>query len=99
MSLRSLRTGPKSLLTVKTCSDDYLPIDLMLRVLYRLRFLSEQHPLDITSFQYSLPLALEVFQVANLSEKQRADAEEKITLALEFVSYQSALCTSSINVN
>ena len=71
----------------------HLTIDLNLRVLYRLRFLSEQHPLDLTSFQYCLPLALEILDVAKQTEKERTEAEEQITLALEFISFQATLCT------
>ena len=66
--------------------------ELNLRVLYRLRFLSEQRPLDLTSFQYCLPLALEILDVAKRTEKERTDAEEQITLALEFLSFQATLC-------
>jgi hypothetical protein len=67
-------------------------IDLNLRVLYRLRFLSEQHPLDITSFQYCLALGLEILDVAKRSEKERSETEEQITLVLEFISFQATLC-------
>ena len=70
--------------------------DLALRVLYRLRFLSEQHPLDITSFQYCLPLALEILNIANQTEKMRNESEEQITLALEFVSFQATLCMTRL---
>lgn len=69
-------------------------VDLTLRVLYRLRFLSEQHPLDLISFQYSLPLALEILDVTKQTENERMDKEEHITLALEFISFQATLCTS-----
>ena len=69
-------------------------LDLNLRVLYRLRFLSEQHPLDIISLQYCLPLALQILDVANQTEKERTEGEEQITLALEFISFQATLCTA-----
>jgi hypothetical protein len=67
---------------------------MILRVLYRLRFLGEQHPLDLTSFQYCLPLALQVLAVAKGSEKNRSDTEEQITLALEFMSFHAGLCNN-----
>jgi hypothetical protein len=63
-------------------------------MLYRLRFVSEQHPLDLTSFQYCLPLALQILDVARQSEKERTEAEEQITLALEFISFQAMLCAA-----
>jgi hypothetical protein len=67
-------------------------LDMTLRVLYRLRFLSEQHPLDLISYQFCLPLALEVLNVSSLTDKQRTEAEEQITLVLEFISFQASLC-------
>jgi len=67
--------------------------ELNLRVLYRLRFLSEQRPLDLTSFQYCLPLALEILNVAKRTDKERTETEEQITLVLEILSFQATLCT------
>jgi len=66
---------------------------MTLRVLYRLRFLGEQHPLDLISFQFCLPLALDILNVSRLTENQRAEAEEQITLVLEFISFQASLCS------
>ena len=73
--------------------------DLSLRVLYRLRFLSEQHPLDLTSFQFCLPYALEILNVANKSDKERGETEEQVTLALEFLSFQATLCMDTERLN
>jgi len=67
-------------------------LDLNLRVLYRLKFLNETIPLDITSFQYCLPLALEILNVGSPTDKERAEAEEKITLSLLFISFHASLC-------
>jgi hypothetical protein len=63
-----------------------------LRVLYRLRFIGEQHPLDLTSFQYCLPLALQMLSLARGSEEDHSEVEEQITLALEFISFHANLC-------
>lgn len=54
--------------------------------------MSEQHPLDLISFQYCLPLTLEILDVVHRTEKERTDAEEQITLVLEFISFQATLC-------
>ena len=70
----------------------FLMLELNLRVLYRLKFSTETIPLDITSFQYCLPFALEILDVANRTESERTEAEEQITLALEFISFQATLC-------
>ena len=70
---------------------------MTLRVLYRLRFLCEQHPLDLISFQFCLPLALDILNVSPLTEKQRAEVEEQVTLVLEFISFQASLCSSSFS--
>jgi len=76
-----------------------LILDLILRVLYRLRFLSEQHPLDLTSLQYCLPLILEVLNACVRSRKTSETDEEEVTLALEFIVFQATLCKISSVLN
>jgi hypothetical protein len=76
-------------------SSHSLTSDLKLCVLYRLRFLSEQHPLDLASLQYCLPLVLEVLNASARSGKISEADEEQVTLALEFLVFQATLCEIS----
>jgi hypothetical protein len=68
--------------------------ELKLRVLYRLRFLSEQLPLDLISFQYCLPLILEILHVHKRNEEVATQDEEQITLALEFINFEASLAAN-----
>ncbi|KAK9847538.1 hypothetical protein MYU51_018633 [Penicillium brevicompactum] len=63
--------------------------ELVTRILYRLRFASEQRPFDTTSLAYVLPL---IFQVLTQNGIQEAKGEEEgtqVLLALEFLSFHS----------
>jgi HEAT repeat protein len=63
------------------------PLQLLVtRVLYRLRFLSEQRPLDIVSLAYALPLTFSVIHNGDFT-KGGDEAEEQLVLALEFISF------------
>lgn len=59
--------------------------DLVTRVLYRLRFNGEQRPFDVTSLSYMLPLMTIVLEKGGIERQTGEEADEQITLALEFI--------------
>lgn len=59
--------------------------ELVTRVLYRLRFSSEQRPLDSISLMYALPLIFQVLRGGGVGLSPTDDHEEQLTLALEFL--------------
>lgn len=61
--------------------------ELVTRVLYRLRFSSEQRPFDAISLLYILPLVDQVLSSTNRSDAEAEVAEEQLLLALEFLSF------------
>ncbi|GME36190.1 Translational activator Gcn1 [Neofusicoccum parvum] len=67
--------------------------DLVTRLLYRLRFLSEQRPLDSISLTYILPLAFLVLENGGIDRPNEEEADEQIVLALEFISFHTDSCT------
>ena len=69
-------------------------IDLVTRVLYRIRFMSEQRPFDTISLLYILPLAMTVLQTEGIGRADADEIDEQITLALEFFIFHANLCRS-----
>jgi hypothetical protein len=69
-----------------------LKLDLVTRVLYRLRFAAEQRPLDAVSLAYVIPLTLMVLHRSGIGHPAGDEADEQILLALEFLSFQTDLC-------
>ncbi|KAK1754040.1 translational activator GCN1 [Echria macrotheca] len=68
------------------------PLDeLITRVLYRLRFTSEQRPFDAVSLIYILPLILLVLQKGGFSENAD-DRDAQLVLAIEFLSFHTDTC-------
>ncbi|KAK8236757.1 translational activator [Phyllosticta capitalensis] len=63
--------------------------DLVTRLLYRLRFLSEQRPLDSVSLTYILPLIFFVLESGSIDKSNEEEADEQILLALEFLSFHT----------
>ena len=64
--------------------------ELVTRILYRLRFASEQRPLDTPSLAYVLPL-ISLILTRNGIEEVKGDTEgEQVLLALEFLSFHSS---------
>ncbi|EGE03653.1 translational activator GCN1 [Trichophyton equinum CBS 127.97] len=61
---------------------------LITRILYRLRILSEQRPLDGVSLGYILPLIFIVLE-NNGIEESKDDSGEQVLLALEFISFHT----------
>lgn len=60
---------------------------LILRVLYRVRFLSEQTPFDAATFNYVYPLLSHIFLAGGIAAPGNEEALEQITLALEIVKF------------
>jgi len=65
--------------------------DLVTRVLYRLRFTSEQRPFDTVSLSYILPLVFVVLRNGGI-DRSGEDADEQVVLALEFLSVHTDAC-------
>lgn len=68
--------------------------DLVTRLLYRLRFASEQHPFDSITLIYVLPLVFAVLQQSGIARPVGDEADEQITLALEILSFHTDACKS-----
>lgn len=62
---------------------------LVTRVLYRIRFTSEQRPFDNVSLVYMLPLIFAILRQAGIGHLEADEADEQITLALEFLGYHT----------
>lgn len=68
--------------------------ELATRVLYRLRFASEQRPFNTPSLAYSLPLIFAVLDNGSIGKPATPeDADAQVLLALEFLSFQMTSCT------
>ncbi|PSN61367.1 translational activator [Corynespora cassiicola Philippines] len=67
--------------------------DLVTRVLYRLRFLSEQRPLDPVSLAYCFPLIFLVLEKGGIARSSAEEADEQLMLALEFISFHTGSCS------
>ncbi|KZT22524.1 ARM repeat-containing protein [Neolentinus lepideus HHB14362 ss-1] len=60
---------------------------LISRILYRLRFLSEQAPLDAASFSYAFPLLSQVLVKGGIALSEEDDLLEQVTLALDIIKF------------
>lgn len=65
----------------------------MIRVLYRLRFLSEQAPLDAASFSYAFPLLQQVL-VSGGIEGEDEEKLEQSALSLSIIKFHAGECKS-----
>ena len=72
------------------CAD--LLLDLVTRILYRLRFTSEQRPFDSVSLTYILPLIFIVLRQGGAGYSGADEVDEQVTLALEFLSFHTEAC-------
>ncbi|KAK9476212.1 armadillo-type protein [Lipomyces japonicus] len=61
--------------------------ELITRVLYKLRFISEQIPLDAISLTYIIPLLLLVFKHKGIKCSDEEQADEQIELAIETLTF------------
>ncbi|KAJ5286971.1 eIF-2-alpha kinase activator GCN1 [Penicillium angulare] len=62
---------------------------LVTRILYRLRFASEQRPLDTASLAYVLPLVFLILSQNGIDEVKGEQEGEQVLLAIELLSFHS----------
>jgi hypothetical protein len=69
--------------------------ELVARVLYRLRFVAEQGPLDLTTVSFVAPLLTSVITQGGLGvpEDDSESAAEQVQLALDFIAYHAGACS------
>lgn len=67
----------------------HIVLDLITRVLYRLKFLGEQRAFDTVSVAYILPLIFLVLQNGGYAEKNSDASNEQLILALEFLAFHT----------
>ena len=65
---------------------------LIIRVLYRLRFLSEQAPLDVATFSYAYPLLGQVLNQGGIAAEEVDENLEQVALALGIVKFHCGEC-------
>lgn len=68
---------------------------LVTRILYRLRFASEQRPLDTPSLAYILPLIFIILSQNGIEEVKGDQEGEQVLLAVEFLSFHTNSFTDS----
>lgn len=66
--------------------------DMVTRVLYRLRFLGEQRPLDAVSLAYCLPLVFLVLEKGGIGKAAPEEADEQLILAIEILGFHTSTC-------
>lgn len=71
--------------------------ELVTRILYRVRFASEQRPFDAVSLAYVLPLIFIVVGQNGIEEARGEEEGEQLLLALEFLSFHSGSCKSLLH--
>ncbi|KAL2005324.1 hypothetical protein VTN00DRAFT_2535 [Thermoascus crustaceus] len=84
--------------TLRTLGNTYLPTEmeaeplgeLVTRILYRLRFASEQRPFEAVTLAYALPLIFLVLSRNGIEEQKDEEEGEQVLLALEFLSFHSS---------
>lgn len=75
-------------------------VELVVRVLYRLRFLSEQSPFDAATFSYTFPLLSKTLTTGGMPGKKGGEGEEdededpleQVALALEIIKFHCGEC-------
>ena len=70
----------------------------MLRVLYRLRSLSEQTPLDSATFSYAFPLLFQVIQKGGIGSGEDDEPLEQVALSLDIIKFHCGESTSSSQI-
>ena len=67
-------------------------VALVLRVLYRLRFLTEQVPFEVATFSYMSPLLNQILSKGGIGLTEEDDPLEQVALSLDLVKFHSAEC-------
>lgn len=70
--------------------------DLVTRLLYRFRLLSEQRSFDTISLLYVIPLVAQVLRKQGVGFTEHEEAEEQVTLALDFLSFHTDSFSDSV---
>lgn len=65
---------------------------LIIRVLYRLRSLSEQSPFDSATFSYAFPLLAQVLVQGGSTSDDPDEALEQVALVLDIIKFHSGEC-------
>ncbi|KAK7204005.1 armadillo-type protein [Myxozyma melibiosi] len=65
--------------------------ELVVRIMYRLRFLSEQIPLDAISLIYILPLIMLIFAQNGIECRDTEEKDEQLMLAIETLTYHTEI--------
>lgn len=68
---------------------------LVIRVLYRLRFFSEQAPFDAATYSYAFPLISQILTLGGISGSEEDDPLEQVALALEIIKFHCGECSFS----
>lgn len=74
----------------------YYAAGLVVRVLYRLRFLSEQAPFDAATFSYAFPLLGQVITQGGIMLEEEDDPLEQVALALDIIKFHSGECMAGV---
>lgn len=74
-------------------------IELILRVLYRLRSLAEQTPYDSATYCYTSPLINSIISSGGKNAVGTDEALEQLTLALDFIRFHCSQCTYRITID
>lgn len=67
-------------------------VALAIRVLYRLRSLSEQAPFDGATFSYASPLLSQIILIGSVDLSEEDDPLEQIALALDVIKFHCGEC-------
>lgn len=71
---------------------------LAIRVLYRLRTLSEQTPFDVATFSYASPLLSVVLSKGSIALDEGDDPLEQVALAVDIVKFHAGECENSNDI-
>ncbi|KAI6117782.1 armadillo-type protein [Pisolithus croceorrhizus] len=63
---------------------------LVLRVLYRLRTISEQAPFDVATFSYAFPLLMRVLHQGGIDVSEDEEALEQVALVLDIIRFHTS---------
>lgn len=79
------------------CADggrcDFSETVLIIRVLYRLRSLSEQAPFDAATFSYAFPLLEQVLIQGGIESEDEEEPLEQVILVLDIIKFHCGECT------
>ncbi|KAI5851570.1 armadillo-type protein, partial [Morchella snyderi] len=70
--------------------------ELTTRILYRLRFMTEQRPFDTTSLVYLLPFVSLILEKGGVGVSSAEDTDEQVVLAIEFLSFHTETCSDPL---